>query len=406
MKTPIASLVILASLYAATTETSSPRRRTLDVERPGALYSFDLDAEMFRHAGRDFGDIRILTPQGEVPYLLITHQGGTRILPVAGKLTDVGLLPGEGVRATVHLDSGKPHSTLRISTPQRNFQSRVTVETSQDGVEWIVVRRDGQITRSTIDARVVESLSVTYPVSTLPFVRVTIAGWNDMSSLAGISVDQETQLPAHRLTLAEVKAGTTASRDGRTTYEFALDASLPMVDGATLLAGAGEFTRPSRLRLRGLDEHWQDAYADLTQLGPRRQFSFRFAQGRYDLARLIVTDGDNPPLPVEGLQLSVTARTVLFLPAQSGRYWLYYGNRKAVAPAYDTSAIDRRQGLGAPLAARLGAPEDNPAFAPPFTDRYPYALYTAVFTAVALMGFLGFRILRALPARENSASNG
>jgi hypothetical protein len=397
MKSSIASLVLLASLSAGT-ESTSPRRRPLEVDRAGGLYSFDLDAEIFRHAGRDFTDLRILSQQGEVPYHLITHEGRTRIQPVAGKLTDVGLLPREGVRATVRLDEGKPHSTLRIITPRGNFQSRVTVETSQDGIQWGIVRKDGQITRSTTDARVVESLSVTYPVSTLPFLRVTIAGWDDASALGGIAVDQETPVLARRVTLAEVKAGATSSRDGRTSYEFALDANLPMIDGATLLVGAGEFSRPSRLRLRGLDEHWQDAYADLTQLGPRRQFAFRFALGRYDSAHLMVTDGDNPPLPVEGLQLSVTARTVVFVAAQAGPYWLYYGNRKAAWPAYDTSAIERRQGLTTPQTARLGAPESNPAFAPPFSDRYPYVLYSAVVAAVALMGLLGFRMLRALPA--------
>ena len=212
-------------------------------------------------------------------------------------------------------------------------------------------------------------------------------------------MEQETETQARRLALAESKVRSTSSGDGKTTYEFSLDPTLPLSDGATLRTGPGEFERPARLRLRKADEHWHDAYADLTQNGSRRDLSFRFPLERYDLARLIVTDGDNPPLPVEGIELSVTALTVLFVPERAGSYWLYYGNRKAARPVYDTTAIGRRRGREAPLPARLGAPENNPAFAPPFSDRYPWLLYIAVFAAVAAMGFLGYRMLRALPPR-------
>ena len=397
MKLPIASVALMASLWAASTETSSPRRRTIDIARAGEMHAFDLDAEIFRYASTSFGDLRIVSPQGEVPYLLITHAGGVRTIRVAGRMTDVSVLPGGGVRATVQLENAKPHSTLRITTPKTNFQSRVTVETSPDGKEWGIVRKDGQITRSTVDGRVVESLSVTYPVSTLPFLRVTIAGWEEGPALTEVLVDQETQVPSRRITLAEVKPQSRSLKDGRTTYEFPLDRDLGMVDGATLLAGGGEFNRPSRLRMRGKDEHWQDAYSDIVQLGSSREFGFRFGLGRFDLARLIVTDGDNPPLPVQGLQLSVTARTVMFLAPQTGSYWLYYGNKKATPPAYDTSAIERRQGLTTPVIVQLGPPQDNPDFSLPFSDRYPYLLYVAVFIAVAAMAVLGIRMLRTLP---------
>src|SRR5436305_14770076 len=85
----------------------------------------------------------------------------------------------------------------------------------------------------------VAGLSVSYPESTRRFLRITVAGWNDPSSLQSASVSYVREEPAIRDVAAELRPGVQNDAKERTTHlEFDLSFSRPY-DRISLKVGPG-----------------------------------------------------------------------------------------------------------------------------------------------------------------------
>ncbi len=102
-------------------------------------------------------------------------------------------------------------------------------------------------------------------------------------------------------------------------------------------------------------------------IGPLKkdELSMSFPEQRGNRFRLVVTNGDSPPVAFTGLELQGPQYQLVFLAAPGQRLTLEYG-RAGVQPAdYDTAAIDRALADGIwPAPVALGDPVENPA-APP-----------------------------------------
>lgn len=377
--------------------TSATRRRAVEISRAGVPHSFDLDPEILRYAQPSFADLRLVGPKGEVPYELLVQSGSSRALDVNGTLLDTGVVPGVGVRTTVRIDDGLPHNQLKVVTNRDTFQTLTRLESSADGREWSIIRDDAVLTRAATRSGVIEDVSITYPLSTMPFVRVTLRDWTSAKWLQGVTIARLEETAERNLTLAEASGGKVSAEEGRTTHEYSVDAGTPMFDQVHVKAGAGNFERPVQLRLQGQNEVWITTSGVLERSIYRELLVLHNASGRYSKIRLTVTDGDNPPLKVDGLRLVMTVRTVLFVPDVPGEYKLYYGSKRADPPRYDLSALTALRPAIARLTAKLGPAESNPELSLPISDRYPALLYVVVFVAVVLLGALAVRMLRQIP---------
>jgi len=116
---------------------------------------------------------------------------------------------------------------------------------------------------------------------------------------------------------------------------------------------------------------------------------------------VIVHNGDDPPLKLDGVRLQQLERRIYFdAPAQSA-LTLYYGDDKLEPPTYDYAKLfvrDPSAGL-----VQAGAETANPVYSGrpddrPWSDRHPAMLWIAILAAVGLLGGLALRSLRAAGA--------
>lgn len=89
-----------------------------------------------------------------------------------------------------------------------------------------------------------------------------------------------------------------------------------------------------------------------------------FPETRARDVQLVVDNGDNPPIDVNGIDLQGPVYEMVFLAKPGAVYRAYYGHETAQPPDYDVSAIERLLDNDyAPVAARLQARRENPDYA-------------------------------------------
>ena len=90
-----------------------------------------------------------------------------------------------GVQAVLDLKGKSEHNRLRIATPLHNFKENVMVETSDDARAWDLVLKSGLIFDILQDEHAVAESTVSYPLSSRRFVRLTIPGLDRSLAIAG-----------------------------------------------------------------------------------------------------------------------------------------------------------------------------------------------------------------------------
>ena len=117
-------------------------------------------------------------------------------------------------------------------------------------------------------------------------------------------------------------------------------------------------------------------------------------------SRLTVTidNGDDPPLAIDKVQPQSVERRLYFEPQEKTSLKLYYGDDKLTAPVYDyaklfredTNAAQAQLGAEGPNTAYMNRPDERP-----WSERHKAALWAAMLLAVAVLGSLAFRGLKA-----------
>jgi hypothetical protein len=114
--------------------------------------------------------------------------------------------------------------------------------------------------------------------------------------------------------------------------------------------------------------------------------------------KLIVQNGDDPPLPITAVHPQTMERRLYFDPGSRTGVKLYYGDEKAFHPVYDYAKLFQLQ----PDAARaeLGPEERNAAFTGrpddrPWSDRHQWVMWAALILAVVVLGVIALRGMKS-----------
>ena len=366
-----------------------------------AVSSFAADANVYRGSRARLRDLRIIRAGLETPYRLQVMSGSQEEEELRLMLLNKAAAPHVGVQAVLDLNGYPQHNRVRIATGQKNFKETMRVETSDNGRDWAVVRRDGIIFDIFREDRDVSDLTVEYPTSTRRYVRLTIPGWNDPAYLQSAWLTYRKETGAVRDVMAVLMPIVSEDSKERTT-SLLLDAGfegLPC-DRLQIAAGSGMFFRDVEAFISDDAKQWSFAGSGvLVRTAERTQLTVQIPEEWSRYIKLVIFNGDDPPLSIGRVVLSGLRRVVQFPSTTTGAYWLYSGNAAAREPSYDFTRV-------APItsdvaAVTLGKTENNPQYqapALPWTDRYPYFLRAVLIGAVAAMGYITWRFLAKLKA--------
>jgi hypothetical protein len=172
----------------------------------------------------------------------------------------------------------------------------------------------------------------------------------------------------------------------------------------TLQTASRNFSRPVRVEVPspGGRDQWLEVGKGTVFLIEfhdfhRESLRIGFAETRQDRYRIVIENGDNPPLDFTGVEAEGTGYRLVFVAPQGRRYRVEYGSATLLAPRYDTAAVlaSLRQGYQL-VDVRLGPQVANPHVPSDRSPRdflgSPVLLTAAIILAVVV---LAWAILRA-----------
>jgi hypothetical protein len=299
------------------------------------------DGPMFAHARSDFGDVRIADAHGEqVPW---------RPLPLAPATVErrVTLLDQghRGRFAVARIDLGRSHgivSRVTLDVPDDGFTGGVTVLGSDDRRRWTELSTT-QIF-SVQGAAPARSTTALLPRSDFRYFELRATG---VTRIDGATVAGRSREPALRALPARVRVYPSV-----VTVDLG-HRNVP-VDSLVITTTSKRYARPFTVIAGAQVVAAGDLVGGST---PRPTVVYLTARTR--VLRILIGNGDNPPL--RGLRVTALARprTLLVEGGHAGPLTLYYGGPLR-APVYDFARLPRSAlGLGRATPATLGPERAN-----------------------------------------------
>jgi hypothetical protein len=127
-----------------------------------------------------------------------------------------------------------------------------------------------------------------------------------------------------------------------------------------------------------------------------------FYEARPKTLKVVIHNGDDPPLKLSGLRLQQHERRIYFNSDSSGPLALFYGDEKLESPVYDYAKLFQEEKSAA--AAQMGAETVNAAYTGrpderPWSERHPAVMWIAIAGAVLVLGALALRSLKTASAQ-------
>jgi hypothetical protein len=389
-------------------------RKRIPLTPGDGLAVVNLDREVYAAIRSQYYKIRVFRDREEVPFFFGTPGTGpiTDRVVTTEEILDQSIVPDVGLQFTVHRQYRGVHNKVDILTQLKNFRNSVRIETSQDGTHWSVARNDGAIFDFSQDGREFSSTSVGYPVSSRPFLRVTIFGWTKNGLVTGVVVDHRELRPEVFEVYATVTPQTSEDSTSRSTL-VQIDLGLIglPVSRLRLDSSSPQFQRAVGIETSDDAKSW--VYTDggtIARLpgADLTEESLTVVVGAYGhrYFRLRIYNRDDKPIQIGTIHGEGPVNQVKFVASAPGSYWLYFdgpGPELVNMPEYDLAKVLARQSLPEHNWT-LGPQEANPLFRPPapprkpWSEQHPAILYTVLGGAVLALGIATFRFAARLKA--------
>ncbi len=384
----------------------------------GALYEFAVPLQVMDKARDDLADLRLYDSAGrEIPYAVRVRREVDDAQPVSGHMFNQAAV-GHATEVTVDLgESPGEHNEVEIDTAGTNFRRTATVEGSDSGADWKVLKTGDVIFSFTSVNDTARSGRVSYPTSRFRYLRVRVS--------ADERVDREPPaITAVRVWLANREKGAAVTwhvavpsyqllRHGgapASSWTIDLGGKVPC-DRLLLTTDDQSFSRPFEVEvIDDLQNARVIASGELARsVGDRNQVTTITFDNEEHARKLRLTTDDynNPPLSIRSIQASAPLRELYFQlrePAQQPLK-LYFGNANADAPHYDFEK-ELTAKLKAPvIPAAVGAFVANPHYSPPplpFTERLPWLIYLVLTISSVALALILFSLARATMRLDNS----
>ncbi len=370
------------------------------------LVSVTLDSSIYAATRDGFPDLRVFDDRNfQVPSLVrraVETRVVTRRQSIPADVVQVRETLANQIEVVLKLRDKKARADgLTIHTRLSNFERRVRVFGSSDGENWNLLVDNGRIYDY---SRYLEfrGTDVRLPKNSYRWLKVLIDEATKEADLlfrvlrervSRDGTEEETtrflNLRPFRMERIEVwdeRRERTTRKAKTATYavvgfvveqrddgrETVLDVTVrrePLV-ALTLQTPDRNFSRPAEVQVpvqEGVQTRWHTisrktvSRIDFGNL-KRTELTLRFDEQRQPRYRIVVQNGDSPPVNFTGVEAEGFVYELLFLAEPARQYRLAYGSDSVDPPDYDTTALRRIAKRTKPTLVSLGPESKNPAF--------------------------------------------
>ncbi len=396
--------------------------RTVTVPATTGQHYIVVDESIWQHSRPGLGDLRLYDGTKEVPYKLALETGGTEIQKRSIRILQPGTIGGK-TQFLLDMSDIDEYDRVALTLGARDFVAHATVEGQDDlhGAAWTKLGTTTIYDLSTEKLGHQSTLQV--PLSTFRYLRVTIDGPVTPKEVEAATASSTHQQAAVWRALSST--ATPSTKDKSSVYTFTVPNGVP-IDRVTFDVDASQpnFTRPVEVQ-QGKDT--PIAFGDLTRIhtthrgekidvdnysicvceaipnwsgivGNAEEENSQPAVPSERVIAVIVRNGDDAPLKINGVKLEQRERRIYFDADANAHLTLYYGDALLDAPVYDYSKLFQRSATAD--EAQLGPEQTNPDFKGrpdnrPWSEQHPAALWVAILAAVLVLGAVALRSLKS-----------
>ncbi len=446
----VAYLLLVSGLWAQG-QTSDRFRFWKPIDHTAAkddeIVAFTLDSDIYAATRDGLPDVRVLDEAQTQTSFLIEAQIEVRQKPSPRIFnTEIVKLRPDGNALEVRLrlpDKAPDAESFTFATPLTNYERKVRVSGSADGMKWTPLVTDGIIFDYSryMD---VSSREIALPKNRFREFKLMIEDVTDEKespfkeltrTFKNAKEDQRVERTVierrpfriDRIDYRGMVAGPPARQPMTTMYPVAeFDAKVDAAKKQTIIMVRTRREPITRFALEtsnrnfsrqvvvevpvmsGASTDWRTiAETTIENFSFRKQkrerLTIAIPERRADQFRIIIRNEDNPPLSVTGVRAEGSVERVVFLAQPAKTYRVFYGSETAPAPNYEALAVlTKLRQDNTPVAAPLGAQVSTGEFAekPGPTARGWFNnwifLGAAIVLMVAVLGWCLFRAGRRL----------
>lgn len=402
--------ILLSFVFVASAPVSYLRyQRSVQLSTSATQHFVTVDETIWKHARPDLADLRLYAGQNEVPYTLIVERGSQQ-----HERTKVSVLQqssvGSKTQFLIDMSNLAEYDRVDLTLSTKNFVAHAHV----DGQDDPHARQWAALGDSTLYDLSKENLGSNHvlrtPRSTYKYLRVTIDGPVKPDEVQGAFSELKEDHPAHWRDLSSSPRPEQKGKD--TVFIFEVPDNVP-VERVSFVVDPTQPNYSRKVEIQTHNDSWLGSgeinRIHLVRAGQKIDsedhevnFVNRGAATGHKTIKVVVHNGDDPPLKLTGARLQQLERRLYFdAPAVASQLTLYYGDEKLEAPVYDYAKLFQQDKAAA--QAQLGSEESNPSFTGrpddrPWSERHPAVLWIAIIAAVLVLGALALRSMRAATA--------
>ena len=363
---------------------------------------FVVDEALWQHARPDLGDLRLYAGGNEVAYALNTERGSSTNEQKEVTVLQPGTV-GNQTQFFLDLSGLASYDRIRLRLKARNFVAKVRVDGQDDlhGSHWATLLNS--IIYDLSEDNLGDNTTLRLPLTSYKYLRVSLEGPVKPSDIEGASAaikEEEKQI------WQGVGGSPKPEQQGKDTVftfsipkdvpldrlEFSLDPAQPnfrreieLQDEKKIPLRSGEISRVHMVR-HGQKIDSEQTSLDLDGMTP-------------ETLRVVIHNGDDPPLKIAAVRLQQYQRRIYFTAASAPQ--LYYGDEKLDSPEYDYAKLFQKDDRAAQV--ELGPEQTNSAYTGrpderPWSERHPAVLWIAIIAAVVILGSMALRSMKSVAA--------
>lgn len=378
-----------------------------------------LPPDVFPHAAQGLQDLRLFQGEREVPYALRVATSPPAV-PVVRQVNNLGTVNGNTTFEADPPTGSYNEVTLEITA--HDFIAAVTVTGMPDGKGVAPVTLGTFTVFDLTGQKLGRSMVLHLPQSTFPHLRFQIKGRLKPEDVSGVTFQSEAIGGSEAAYVTAATGGPMRQDSRRSVLIITVPPHVPVDRIAFVPSGDAPpaFSRDVTVteKVPRIDPPQEDEEPYALHFPGNLQRVHRQQEGRrVDVENLTldapgapadtaatwqisVDNGDDAPLPFQGVELQMRQRDICFDDGGGAPYTLYYGDSSRKRPAYDYERLFSP--AEHPARASLGPEQENAGYEPvadsrPFTERHPALLWVGLLLTIAVLGFVALRSTQAAP---------
>ena len=365
-----------------------------------------VDETVWQHARPDLADLRVYSSQNEVPYAITIERGSSETERKEVRILQPATAAGK-TQFFLDMSGLAEYDHVQLHLNVQNFVVKTRVDGGDDlhSAKWATLA-DTILYDLSAD-NLGGNTTLRLRLTAYKYLRVTLDGPVKPSQVdsAWANIKEE-----EKQVWRTIPAQARQEQQGKDTVfafsvpknvpverlEFSIDPTQPnfrreveLQDDRKMGVGSGEISRVHMVR-HSQKIDFEQSNLDLGGIQP-------------EILRVIVHNGDDPPLKITGVHLQQYQRRIYFNSASAPQ--LFYGDEKLDSPVYDYAKLFQKEAQA--TEAQLGPEQSNRAYTGrpderPWSEKHPWVLWVAVIGAVLILGAMALRSMKTTTADSGS----